>query len=220
MDVRAMYQRRFDPERSFRQQMWNVLCREVFQRHIPERGAVLELGAGYCEFINHIRAGRKIALDVNPELPQHAGPGVECLVSGSEDIPSLPDGSMDAVFMSNFLEHLTRESILRTIREVHRVLGPAGKVLILQPNIRYCADNYWMFFDHITPIDDRALVEVLETNRFRVLLNIPRFLPYTTKGPLPKSIFLMRAYLRLPPVWRLFGGQAFLVGAKTDRSDT
>ena len=41
--------------------------------------------------------------------------------------------------------------------------------MVLQPNIRFCAKDYWMFFDHVTPIDDRAFVEGLEINGFEIL---------------------------------------------------
>ena len=44
---------------------------------------------------------------------------------------------------------------------------------MLQPNIRYCARDYWMYFDHITPVDDRALAEAFNATGFHVELNIP-----------------------------------------------
>ena len=42
----------------------------------------------------------------------------------------------------------------------------------------------------------------------------PRFLPYTTKSRLPKSGFLLKIYLRLPPLHLLMGKQMFLVAAR------
>jgi hypothetical protein len=86
--------------------------------------------------------------------------------------------------------------------------------MVLQPNIRFCAGDYWMFFDHITPIDDRAFVEGLEINGFEILEVIDRFLPYTTKSRLPKSLFLIQLYLRLRLVWRFFGQQSFILSQK------
>jgi hypothetical protein len=77
--------------------------------------------------------------------------------------------------------------------------------------VRYCAKDYWMFFDHITPVDDRALVEVLTATGYDVDLCIPRFLPYTTKSRLPSTAALVRAYLKVPLAWRVLGAQAFVV---------
>ena len=78
------------------------------------------------------------------------------------------------------------------------MLRPDGRLLVLQPNVRYCARDYWMFFDHITPVDDRALVEAFAATGFDVELNIPRFLPYTTKSRLPSGPGLVKLYLKVP----------------------
>jgi hypothetical protein len=86
--------------------------------------------------------------------------------------------------------------------------------MVLQPNIRFCARDYWMFFDHVTPIDDRAFVEGLEIQGFEILEVIERFLPYTTKSRLPKTLFLIKLYLRLRPAWHLLGKQSFILCRK------
>lgn len=211
VSLEAIYQRRFGPDLAFRRRMWRLLCAEFFQRWVPPRSVVLEVGAGYCEFINAIAAGRKIAVDLNPDTRRHAGPGVEVLTAPSTDLAALATASVDVAFASNFFEHLSRPDIVQTMREVARVLRPGGRFLILQPNWRYCYRDYWMFFDHVTALDHHSLVEALETSGFRAVETIPRFLPYTTKSRLPKSLALLRIYLRLPLAWRLFGGQAFVV---------
>jgi SAM-dependent methyltransferase len=216
MDFRAIYNRRFTPDLEFRKKMWALLCREFFQAYIPEDSTVLEIGAGYCEFINNIHARRKIALDMNTDVQIYAEPGVETIISDSTRIEPLADNSLNIVFASNFFEHLTRADIVKTMREVNRVLIAQGKFIILQPNIRFCSKDYWMFFDHITPIDDRALVEVLELNHFQVLSNIPRFLPFTTKSSLPRSLFLIRIYLKLRLAWKIMGQQALIISCKKD----
>jgi ubiquinone/menaquinone biosynthesis C-methylase UbiE len=115
------------------------------------------------------------------------------------------------VFISNFFEHINHETILATLVEVRRVLKPAGQLLLLQPNVRYCAKDYWQFFDHITPVDDRAMVEAFAQTGYRVVKNIPRFLPYTTKSRLPSGPGLVRLYLKVPLAWRVLGAQAFMV---------
>ena len=85
-----------------------------------------------------------------------------------------------------------------------------GKIILLQPNIRYCYKDYWMFFDHVTPLDDRSLCEVLEINGFNIVKCIPRFLPYTTKNNFPKNKFLIWLYLKFPIFWKILGGQKYI----------
>ncbi|SRR5258707_8558750 len=209
--VEAIYKRRFGPDVIFRDRMWKLLCKQFFQQYVPDNSAVLEVAAGYCEFINNIRASRKIAVDLNPDTREHAQEGVDVLLTTSTDLSAIPDKSLDVAFASNFFEHITRDDILTTMREVRRVLRPTGRFLILQPNIRFCARDFWMFFDHITPLDQYSLAEALEMSGFRVTKTIVRFLPYTTKGKLPKSLLMVRLYLMLPVMWRFLGQQTFVV---------
>ena len=209
-----MYRRRFGKDVEFRQKMYQVLCADFFQKYIPEDATVLEIGAGYCELINNIRAKKKIALDLNPDIKKFAGDDVEAVIASSTDMKLMKNESIDVVFANNFFEHLSKEDIVKTIREVNRVLKRGGKFIILQPNIRFCFKDYWMFFDHITPLDDRSLSEILEINGFKVVECKPKFLPYTTKSKLPKSIFLLKLYLRSPPMQRIFGKQAFIYAIK------
>jgi len=213
-ELGKIYYRRFGTDTAFRIKMYRVLCREVFQKYVPPNAVVLDVAAGYCEFINNIRAEKKIALDLNTDVKKYAKSDVEVVISSSTNMRKIKDGSVDVAFTSNFFEHLTRPEIVKTIRELYRVLRKNGRFLVLQPNIRYAHKDYWMFFDHITPIDDRSLSEVLEINGFEVVENRPRFLPYTTKGILPKSIFLLKLYLRLPFVQRFLGKQAFIYARK------
>jgi ubiquinone/menaquinone biosynthesis C-methylase UbiE len=208
--LRDLYRRRNADDTQFRSAMWAVLCREFFQKWVAPGTTIVELGAGYCDFINNIAAARKIAVDLSPDTIAHAGKDVQVITTASTDLSVIPDGSAGVVFASNFFEHLTRADILATLAEAKRVLAPDGRMMILQPNIRFCGPDYWMFFDHITPLDDRSLVEALETTGFTPETVIPRFLPFTMKSRLPKSVALVRLYLAIPLLWRIFGAQSFI----------
>jgi len=210
LDLAAAYERRFAGEAAFRNEMWRILCRRFFQAYIDPGATVLEMGAGHCEFINNVAADRKIAVDINPQTPRHAAPDVTVIRSASTNLDGVADYSVDVVFASNFFEHLSRPDILATLHELKRTLRPSGRLLILQPNIRYCYRDYWMFFDHITPLDDRSLAEALENSGFMIERLIRRFLPFTTKGRLPQSLTLLRIYLSIPLLWRVFGAQSFV----------
>lgn len=211
-----LYARRFEGAAASRQAIWEVLCRHFFQRWIARDALVVDVAAGHCEFINAIEAGRKVALDLNPETASLAAPGVDVRITGATEVARLGLPPVDVVFASNLLEHLERPVIVDLVRQVHAALRPGGRFLILQPNIRFAAKDYWMFFDHVTPIDDRALVELLESEGFGMETVIPRFLPYTTRSALPQAPWLVRLYLAVPLAWRVLGGQAFLVAKRRD----
>jgi SAM-dependent methyltransferase len=216
VDLRALYAHRFSvKDLPAKNAIWKALCDGFFGRYVKPTDTVIDIGAGYCEFINNIAGGRKIAVDLNPDVKQFAAPNVEVLNASCMAVSSLPEGAADVVFMSNFLEHLqNKEQVFDTLRECRRLLRPGGRLMILQPNIRFLADVYWDFFDHHVPLSDRSLVEALEALDMRVTVCLPRFLPYTTKSWLPKGPLLVRLYLTFPPVWRLLGRQAFVVAER------
>ena len=124
---------------------------------------VVDIGAGYCEFINNIQAATRIAVDLNPEVKNFAAAGVRVINESCTAIREIPTESVDVVFMSNFLEHLPdKEMVLDTFREARRILNPDGHIMVLQPNIRFLYAEYWDFFDHHTALSDRSLVEGLQ----------------------------------------------------------
>ncbi|MFH1743488.1 MAG: glycosyl transferase, partial [bacterium] len=98
------------------------------------------------------------------------------------------------------------------IREVHRILKTGGHFIALGPNLRYLPGEYWDFWDHLIPITDRSLTELLENLDFEIVNCYPRFLPYTTRSRLPQAPWLVRLYLKAPLVWKFMGGQ-FLIRA-------
>ena len=61
----ALYRNRFPQQELERKAaIWDVLCRHYFQRFVPPGATVVDLACGYGEFINHIDAGEKVAVDL------------------------------------------------------------------------------------------------------------------------------------------------------------
>jgi len=187
-----IYKKRFDKsEIDKRNKIWKVLCSSFFQKYINKNAVVLDIGCGYGEFINNIKCREKYAIDLNKEFKDFLNPDVKFFNYQSSNLSFLNDNSIDAVFMSNFLEHLKdKEDIIKTFLEIKRILKEEGKILILGPNIRYAYKVYWDFFDHYIPLSEKSLKEALEIAGFVVEKIIPRFLPYTTKTNIPKCAFL------------------------------
>jgi SAM-dependent methyltransferase len=216
MDVQSLYRVRFSPqERATKDRVWAVLCSDFFHRFIAPTDRVLEVAAGYCEFINHVRCAEKYAIDLNPDVAAFAGRDVRAVVGSCLDMSMLPQDHFDAVFVSNFLEHLeNRREVGAVLREIRERLRPGGRLLILQPNIRYLGARYWDFYDHVTPLTHVSLREALELHGYAVECMIPRFLPYTFKSRVPKATFLVKAYLRCPPAQWVLGKQTFACAVK------
>lgn len=216
-EISALYRRRFSQQDlATKQALWKVLCEDAFQRYVPLDGTVLDLGAGGCEFINGIRARRRIAVDLNRDTKTFAAPGVEVLLTSSEDLSAVADGTVDTVFTSNFFEHLqTKGALLRTLRECHRVTRAEGKIVVLMPNIRYLAGRYWDYLDHQLPLTHVSLTEALELTGFYVERVVPRFLPYTVKDvPFSVPPSFVRLYLKARPLWPLLGRQMLVVASR------
>ena len=213
-DLAKIYQERFEQtglER--RDRVWKVLCQHFFGHRIPAEAAVLELGCGYGEFVNNIKASRKFAVDLNPDSAQHLAPDVTFFNIPATDLAVVGREVVDVVFTSNFLEHLRdKKECDEVLAGVRQVLKPGGKFIILGPNIRYAYREYWDFYDHYLPLSHLSLAEGLRLAGFQVTENIPRFLPFTMNNSGPTHDILVRAYLALPIAWKLLGKQ-FLVTA-------
>ncbi len=216
VELADLYANRFNKDEQLQKaQIWRVLCRDFFQRYVDPQNTVLDIGAGYCEFINTINCAEKIALDLNEDTLRYADPNVRVVRSMSNNMVGIDDESVDVAFASNFFEHLpNKEVFLQTLKEIRRVLRPGGKLLILQPNIRFLPGEYWDFIDHHLPLTDRTLVEALLAVNLHPIEVRPRFLPYTTKGALPTHPLLVWLYLRVPLAHRILGKQAWVVGEK------
>lgn len=93
---------------------------------VPERGARVHLGAGENElegWINVDVAPAQLAMDLRWGLP-------------------FADGGVERVFLSHFLEHLSRREARRLLDEIRRVLSPGGAVRIVVPDFRRYAEAY------------------------------------------------------------------------------
>lgn len=216
-DLAQLYRHRFkESDLPQKEQIWKTLCKGYFRKLIAPSSTVLDLACGYGEFINNISAARKIGVDLNSDVERFLKPDVEYLNRFANDI-GIPSNSVDVVFSSNFLEHLrTKEDLNQVFAEILRVLKPGGRLILMGPNIRYLAAQYWDFYDHYLPLSHLSLEEGLTIAGFQVEKVVARFLPYTTRSALPKANFLIAAYLALPVAWRLLGKQFLLVSRKPE----
>ncbi len=212
----AIYTRRFSTaEQTTRELVWKTLTTQFFQRFFTENDTLVDVGAGDGLFIKHIKVKRRIAVDLSPHALVLRDHGIEVVQVDATSFAAHVPANVDVVFMSNFLEHMqTKRIVLDVLEQCYRALRPGGKVIILQPNIRYVGPAYWDYIDHHVALTEWSLVEALEVTGFRVLKLIPRFLPYTVKSRVGRFSGLVSLYLKLPILWRLFGKQTLVVAEK------
>lgn len=218
IDIKKMYDERFTThERVRKDQLWKILCQNFLQQFLKPEDTVLDVGAGRCEFINNIHCRRKIALDINNDVKKSAGRDVKVVIASVNELKKhFPHDSVDAIFMSNLLEHLdSKEDVFHLLSQAHDILKKGGRLLIMQPDIRLVGNAYWDFFDHKVPITFASLSEALRSLNYTITYTRYPFMPYSTKVRfLPLWPPLLKIYLNLRPLQYLFGKQFFICAKK------
>ena len=67
---------------------------------------------------------------------------------------SFPDGSFDAVYTAQFIEHLTPKETIVVLREIHRVLKSGGILRIVTPDMEELARTYLQQLDYLKMTDN------------------------------------------------------------------
>ena len=214
-DLQKLYVTRFTGQEAYRDRVWKILTSEFFSRWIKPSDTVLDLGCGYGEFINNVKAIKKYGMDLNPSTKNQLHNTVEFFEQDCSLPWPIPPNSLDVVFTSNFFEHLPTKQVLQlTLVEAIRCLKPNGRLIALGPNIKYLGGEYWDFFDHYLPLTEMSLAELFSLSGFRLEQSVGRFLPYTMSLGRQPALWKVRLFLKLPFLWKIFGRQFLVVGRK------
>ena len=197
-----------DPDRK---KVWKAIC-EYLQAFIPANSVVLEVGAGYCDFINQINASCKYALDVNADVAQYCAPGVKFLLGDVGSSIDLPPQSVDVVMASNLLEHLSDQQCDGLFDRFDDVLREKGRLVLIQPNYYYCYRQYWDDFTHIRAFSHVSLTDFLRFRGYTIIRAEKKFLPFSFKSVLPKSYWMTKLYLS--SFWRPLAKQMLIVAER------
>jgi SAM-dependent methyltransferase len=143
--------------------------------YLPPGGRLLELGCA-CGFLlvaarerGYSATGVEMSVWASDYARRELGLDVR---TGRLDTVDLPAESFDAVVLADVIEHLSDPR--DTLRRVHRLMRPGGRVLILTPDIgslagRLAGTHWWTLLDdHYFYFTRRTLRLLLESEGFVV----------------------------------------------------
>jgi SAM-dependent methyltransferase len=108
----------------------------MVRAHVTPASHVLDLGCGRGGVVELLWRDVGLAAGLDPDAPSlsgHRAPGMPVVRGVGEHLP-FGDKSFDLIVCVWVLEHL--EDPVRTLREVRRVLRPAGHFVFVTPNMR------------------------------------------------------------------------------------
>lgn len=185
-------------EDSRRAVVWRAIVEYLSQRYVGDASTVLDLGCGYGDFSNNVKASHRIAVDANPDAAAYLAPNVRFIHSSVVDLSGIESDSVDLVFCSNLLEHLVDTELTAMLHEVRRVLRSQGKIVVMQPNYYYAYREYFDDYTHKTVFSHQSLRDFFGAHGFCCAALEARFLPFSMQSRLPKSYWLTKLYLASP----------------------
>jgi len=197
-----------------RKRVWMAIC-HYLQKYIPKDAAIMDIGAGYCDFINNIVGGTKYAVDCNISSKSFCNADIHFINADINDIDT--KNKVDVIFMSNLLEHFNDVQLDNLFSKLSALLNPNGKIILIQPNYYYAYRSYWDDYTHVKAFSHNSLSDYCISQGYNVVHIEKKFLPFTMKSCLPKSYFLTWLYLKL--AYRPNAGQMLLILEKGDHCE-
>lgn len=213
-----IYEYRFkDINQAKKNMVWKEIAGYLFEKYLNKPRKILDPAGGFCEFINNIPSEEKYTIDLNEEfVRRNAKAGVKVIV-GNNLTCRLPGENFDAVFISNFLEHLdSQENISTLLTRMYSVLKINGRIAVMGPNFKFSFRKYFDFADHKIALSEISVAEHLYGAGFGIVKIIPRFIPlsFRSGSHFPLNPFMIRSYFRIPILWKIFGKQFLVIGEK------
>ncbi len=196
-----------------KEKIWEELSL-YFQKKIPinKNDKVLDIGSGYCYFINNIKAKEKHALDKSKIPFSKAKKDVITHVTDCRNLSIFEKDYFDVVFCSNILEHLEIKDVFNVIEQIHSILKKGGKIVVLSPNYYYAYREYFDDYDHKSILTHKNMKDILNSCNFYIEKFYPKFLPFSANETKIFNKFLFKFYLLSP--FKPFAKQMLFIAKK------
>jgi SAM-dependent methyltransferase len=165
---------------------------QPYLRHFEGCSNVLDIGCGRGEFLE-LMAEKGIGgygIDIEGDAVRYGaelGLAVE-QAEALEHLSALADESVDGVFLSQVVEHMTPDELIELVGLVYRKMKPGGHVVIETPNpqcLLIFASFFYADLSHVQPIHP-------ETTRFLLLSAGFRDVEIELANPVPRNQRLSR----------------------------
>ena len=198
----------------------------AFLDDFPEGGVILDLGCGRGEFLELLtgKGFRAEGIDLNGEMISVCRDKGLAAERGDllELLAARPDASLDGVFSSQVIEHLSPSALRRMIELAYAKLRPGGRLLLETVNplsVFALVHIYFLDSTHRFPVHPLALQFLLETAGFAsVAVRWGREAEGEKLGTIPpvdegaailnRNIDKLNALLFAPPNYSILGRKA------------
>ena len=136
---------------------------------------------------------------------------------GFAGLRALPSAGLDVAFASNIFEHLSGTELEETLSQIRRILVDRGRLIIMQPNFKYCMAEYFDDYTHVAIFTHVGLADLLRAKGFNILSCEGRFMPYSFKSLGARLSWLVPLYLWLP--YKPMAAQMLVVAEKRPGED-
>ena len=174
---------------------------------------LLDLGSGRGEFLHGFARQGFDAMGIDrsrPSVPKFSEP----VVVGDYERTGLPfaDGEFSVLFSKSVFEHIVDISSL--LKECHRVLAPAGRMIALVPDWTAQWRHFYDDWTHVRPFTLNGLRECVECHGFQVrealrfrqlplLWEHPYLRPLADAAALLPTPFKKSKFVRFSKEWML-----------------
>ncbi|WP_026977288.1 class I SAM-dependent methyltransferase [Flavobacterium tegetincola] len=150
---------------------------KVIEQFQPEKGALLDIGAGTGHFLDLAQKNNWTVTGIEPNEGARKVASDKGIIFAT-DIQSLENNSFDVITMWHVLEHVP--DLDEQVKQLKRILKPNGTIVIAVPNFRSFDAKYykrhWAAFDvprHLWHFSKKSIKVLFQEKNMTVIKMLP-----------------------------------------------